>query len=384
MKLIDRYRQVRNFSHQMVAPLKTEDFIPQPGYFASPPKWNLGHTSWFFEAMVLTQFVKRYKPFDPRYNFIFNSYYNSLGERVARQNRGDLSRPTVEEVFTYRDYIDQQMTKLLLSDQLPPAAKDLVVLGLNHEQQHQELFFTDLKYMFSVNPLYPAYTGQAFCEETDENTDRFISVDKGLYQIGYEGDGFCFDNETGRHRVYLEPFEIRKSLCRNGEYLAFIEDDGYRRFEFWHEEALAWLKTEAIKAPMYWHKKEDGWYQYTLAGMRKIAADHILCHINFYEAAAFAQWKNMRLPTEFEWEVAADRLSWGKRWEWTESAYLPYPGYKKARGAAGEYNGKFMVNQNVLRGSSVVTPEKHSRKTYRNFFHASVGYQFSGIRLARS
>ena len=384
MKLHEFYQQVRDISMQMVSPLETEDFIPQPAYFASPPKWNLGHTSWFFEEMILAKYQRNFKPFHPMYNYIFNSYYNTLGERVSRQNRGSLSRPTVAEVFTYRKHIDAQMMSLLDGQELDPALTALVMLGLNHEQQHQELFFTDLKYTFSVNPLYPAYTKRALCEDVNEDSDDFITVEKGLYDIGHSGQGFHFDNERRQHSVFLEDFEIRKSMLTNGEYIEFIENDGYKRFEFWHEEALAWIKEEQITSPMYWQKREDGWYQYTLAGLRKINPAHILTHINLYEAAAFAQWKKMRLPTEFEWEAAADQFKWGQRWEWTESAYLPYPGYQKASGAVGEYNGKFMVNQNVLRGGSVATATGHSRKTYRNFFHASVGYQFNGIRLVRS
>ena len=384
MKLLDYYRQVRQYSIQMVSPLLIEDFIPQPAYFASPPKWNLGHTSWFFEEMVLAKSQKNFKPYHPLFNYFFNSYYNTLGERVDRQNRGDLSRPSVDEVFAYRKHVDKQMIALLERGDPEPSLRALIILGLNHEQQHQELFFTDLKYAFSLNPLYPAYSDKAFCEDSNEADNDFITVNGGLYEIGHNGEGFCFDNECQRHNVYLQPFEIRKSLITNGEYLKFLEDDGYRRFEFWHEEALVWIKENRVSAPMYWHKRPDGWYQYTLAGLRKLKPNHILSHITYYEAAAFAQWKKMRLSTEFEWETAADRFKWGQRWEWTESAYLPYPGFQKPAGAAGEYNGKFMVNQNVLRGASVVTPRGHSRKTYRNFFHASVGYQYNGIRLARS
>jgi len=384
MKLLDYYRQVRQYSMQMVSPLLTEDFIPQPAYFASPPKWNIGHTSWFFEEMVLAKSEKDFKPYHPLFNYIFNSYYNTLGERVDRKNRGYLSRPSVDEVFAYRKHVDEQMIALLRRGEPEPDLKALIILGLNHEQQHQELFFTDFKYAFSLNPLYPAYSDKAFCEDSNESDDDFITLNGGLYEIGHNGESFCFDNERQRHNVYLQPFEIRKSLVTNGEYLTFLEENGYRRFEFWHEEALVWINENNISAPMYWHKRPDGWYQYTLAGLRKLKPNHILSHITYYEAAAFAQWKEMRLPTEFEWEAAADKFKWGQRWEWTESAYLPYPGFQKPAGAAGEYNGKFMVNQNVLRGGSVVTPRGHSRKTYRNFFHASVGYQYNGIRLARS
>jgi len=384
MQLLDDYKKVRNDSMVMVRPLKIEDYVPQPSFFASPPKWNLAHTSWFFEELLLCQYKENYKIFHPQYSYLFNSYYNSLGERVLRHNRGDLSRPTVEEIFEYRNYVDTHTEAFISSGDLSDEIKDLIVLGLNHEQQHQELFFTDLKYTFSVNPLYPQYTDRAYCEDHDSGSGEYLSVEEGVYEIGYRGDGFYYDNELGLHKVYLQPYKIRKSLVRNGEYLEFINDKGYERFEFWHDEALAWKEENHISHPLYWTKEKDRWHHYTLAGLRQINPEHILTHITFYEAAAFAQWKKQRIPTEFEWEIASNKIEWGKRWEWTESAYLPYPGYQKAEGAVGEYNGKFMINQKVLRGASVVTPKDHSRKTYRNFFHPSVGYQYNGIRLAKS
>ncbi|MCD4729985.1 MAG: ergothioneine biosynthesis protein EgtB [Bacteroidales bacterium] len=315
---------------------------------------------------------------------IFNwYYYNTLGERVVRHKRGDLSRPTVEEVYQYRAWVDKHMEDLLQSAIITPELNYLVTLGLNHEQQHQELFYTDLKYAFSINPLFPKYTDKAYCEESEEGSIEYIKIPEGNYKIGFEGEGFCFDNELTRHTVYLQPFSIRNKLVTNGEYLEFIEDGGYEKFELWHDEALSWLAENQIKHPMYWHKKGDEWFQYTLAGLRKINTEHILTHITYYEAWAFSQWKGQRLPTEFEWEVSSDKFTRGKRWEWTESSYLPYPGYNKADGAVGEYNGKFMVNQKVLRGGSVVTPKGHSRNTYRNFFHPQFGWQFNGIRLAK-
>jgi ergothioneine biosynthesis protein EgtB len=334
--------------------------------------------------MILSKYKNDYKVFHPRYSYLFNSYYNTIGERVLRHDRGNLSRPTVDEVLSYRKYVDEHMDVLLSTHRLDKEISDLINLGLNHEQQHQELFFTDLKYTFSVNPLYPAYTKIAFCEDKNSEQSEFIHIPEGLYDIGFCGDGFFYDNELGRHKVYLETFDINKALVTNGEFIDFIEEKGYDRFEFWHDDALAWKHDNNIAHPMYWQLIDGVWHQYTLAGLKKIQPDHILTHITYYEASAFAQWKELRLPTEFEWEIAADKIKWGRRWEWTESAYLPYPGYKKAAGAVGEYNGKFMVNQKVLRGASVVTPANHSRKTYRNFFHPQVGYQFNGIRLARS
>jgi len=381
--LLDLYKIVRQESLDMVKPLKTEDYIPQAAMFASPPKWNLGHTSWFFEEIILSNYLKNYRPFHPKYSYLFNSYYNTVGERVLRHDRGNLSRPTVDEVLDYRKHVDKHMHELLSDEHLDKKIKDLVILGINHEQQHRELFFTDLKYTFSVNPLFPAYSEKAFCEDKNSGGSEYISIKEGLYDIGFSGDGFCYDNELSRHRVFLEAYEIQKSLVTNGEFIDFIEKGGYERFEFWHDDALAWKEENQISYPMYWQKIDGAWHQYTLAGLRKIQPEQILTHISYYEAFAFAQWKGLRLPTEFEWEVAADKIDWGKRWEWTESAYITYPGYKKAAGAVGEYNGKFMVNQKVLRGASVVTSENHSRKTYRNFFHPQVGYQFNGIRLAR-
>lgn len=381
--LKERYKNVRMSSLQMVKPLETEDYIPQPALFASPPKWNLGHTTWFFEEMILSKHRADYRSFHPKYSYLFNSYYNTVGMRTPRNDRGNLSRPTVQEVFEYRKYVDKHMLELLSAEQLEKQIIDLVLLGLNHEQQHQELFFTDLKYTFSVNPLFPAYSDNAFCEEINSAGSDFITLKDGIYEIGFLGDGFCYDNELEQHQVFLEPYEIQQSLVTNGEFIDFIDDGGYDCFEFWHDDALSWKQDNQIRHPMYWQKIDTEWYQYTLSGLRKIQPEHILTHVSYYEAFAFAQWKGLRLPTEFEWEAAANKFKWGKRWEWTESAHLPYPRYKKASGAVGEYNGKFMVNQKVLRGASVVTPENHSRKTYRNFFHPQVAYQFNGIRLAR-
>ncbi len=383
MKLKEKFLKTRQYSLDMVAPLKTEDFIPQAAFFASPPKWNIAHTTWFFEELILVAFVEGYRRFHPLYGYLFNSYYNTLGERTQRQNRGSLSRPPVEDVLEYRRYVDEHMLRLLEAPASSGELEDLVVLGINHEQQHQELFFTDLKYNFSVNPLYPAYDDIAYCEEVNTDEPGFIAKKAGLYEIGLNGKGFCYDNECGRHHVYLRDYELSRHLVTNGEFMEFMNDGGYDRFEFWHDDALAWKDEKGITCPMYWQQQDGEWYQYTLAGLHKIQPEHILTHVSYYEAFAFAQWKGMRLPTEFEWEAAADELKWGKRWEWTESAYQPYPGYKKAEGAVGEYNGKFMVNQKVLRGASVVTSPGHSRKTYRNFFHPPVGYQFNGIRLAR-
>jgi ergothioneine biosynthesis protein EgtB len=383
MDLSGLYLKTRQDTLHLCEPLKIEDYLLQPVFFVSPAKWVLGHTSWFFEEMILKAHSPGYRTFHPKYSYLFNSYYNTLGERVVRHKRGDLSRPSVEEVLAYRSHVDEQMLAFLLSNEPNQELTYLVTLGINHEQQHQELLLTDLKYSFSVNPLFPAYTDTPLCEDAEAGNPEWISIEGGIRELGYQGTGFCFDNELPPHKVLIHPFSIRNTLVTNGEYMEFIEAGGYARFEYWHDDALAWLSENKIDKPLYWQQTDGAWQQFTLAGLRKVQPDHILTHVNYYEAAAFARWKECRLPTEFEWETAADQLDRGKRWEHTESAYLPYPGYQVAPGAVGEYNGKFMVNQMVLRGGSVATPEGHSRKTYRNFFHPDMGWQFNGIRLVK-
>jgi ergothioneine biosynthesis protein EgtB len=343
--------------------------------------------------MILKQFVPGYEVFDERFGFLFNSYYNTIGERTPRDNRGALSRPKVSEVFAYRKHVDEAMAKLLASsgsNVVPPAhpggtdLAELVTLGLNHEQQHQELFLTDLKYTLSINPLFPAYRDNYAPEESNESgTGDLIELSEGVYEIGYDADVFCFDNELARHKVYLNEFAISDRLVTNAEFIEFIDAGGYTDFRFWHSEGWDWVNREVIRSPLYWNNIDGEWNCFTLGGMRPLVLNAPVCHVSFYEASAFAEWKGMRLPTEFEWEASNDRFSWGKRWEWTNSAYLPYPGFAKAAGAVGEYNGKFMINQMVLRGASVATPEGHSRPTYRNFFHPHLRWQFVGIRLAK-
>lgn len=381
--LADLYAAVRSATEQLCEPLEIEDYIPQPIVDVSPPKWNIGHTTWFFEEMILKRFVPGYEVFDPSFSFLFNSYYNSVGERTARDRRGDLSRPTVKQVFAYRRYVDEKMAEFLSSD-ISEDVRELVTLGLNHEQQHQELFLTDLKYTFSLNPLFPAYRENFAPIETLETIEPgFIEMQAGIYEIGFNGGGFCFDNELGRHRVFLEDYVIDRRLATNQEYIDFMNDGGYREPLLWHSEGWDWVGRESVEHPLYWHERDGEIFHYTYAGLRKLNPQAPVCHISFYEAAAFAEWKGARLPTEFEWEAASGHFPWGLRWEWTNSAYLPYPGFAKGEGAVGEYNGKFMVNQMVLRGASVVTPPGHSRNTYRNFFHPHLRWQFTGIRLAR-
>ena len=383
VNLAEYFSAVRRHTENLCAPLETEDYIPQPSVDASPPKWNIAHTTWFFEEMILKKFSPNYQEFNPQFGFLFNSYYNSVGTRTARDNRGDISRPTVKEVFQYRKFVDEKMLALL-GGEVSEDLRKLVVLGLNHEQQHQELLLTDIKYAFSRNPIFPVYYAGEILEERGEiESNEFLDITGGIHKIGFEGTGFCFDNELERHRVYLQDFSIQKHPVTNGEFLEFVEDGGYKDFRFWHAEGWDWVNQNEITAPLYWHEKDGEWFQFTLGGLRKLNLKNPVCHVSFYEAAAFADWKKMRLPTEFEWEAASEQFDWGLRWEWTNSAYLPYPHFKKASGAIGEYNGKFMVNQMVLRGASVATPPNHSRPTYRNFFHPPLRWQFTGIRLAK-
>jgi ergothioneine biosynthesis protein EgtB len=380
--LRELYLAVRSYTEKLCEPLEIEDYVPQPVVDVSPPKWNIAHTTWFFEEMILKNFSQDYKVFDESFRFLFNSYYNSVGERTLRDHRGDLSRPTVKRIFEYRKYVDEKMYEFLDGD-LSQDVRDLVILGLNHEQQHQELFLTDLKYIFGVNPLFPVYRNDFLpIEVTESEQGDFIEINGGTFDIGFDGGGFCFDNELALHKVFLNDFSICERLVSNREYTEFIEDGGYGDFRLWHSEGWDWVRQNGIEKPLYWHDLNGELVQYTYAGLGKIWPNAPVCHISFYEASAFAEWKGCRLPTEFEWEAASGRFRWGLRWEWTNSAYLPYPGFKKAAGAVGEYNGKFMINQMVLRGGSVVTPPGHSRKTYRNFFHPHLRWQFTGIRLA--
>jgi formylglycine-generating enzyme required for sulfatase activity len=409
-ELADFYLSVRRYTEELCKPLEIEDYIPQPIVDVSPPKWNIAHTTWFFEEMILKKFLPGYEVFDEQFGFLFNSYYNSIGDRVSRDHRGDLSRPTVKRVLEYRKYVDEHMTRLLSAlsgsaafehsvvksgittdkeenterrENAKKALSDLVVLGLNHEQQHQELFLTDLKYTFSLNPLFPVYREDfSPVDKNESGASEMLAVAAGDHEIGFQGEGFCFDNELARHRVHLDEYGIANRLVTNREFIEFIDDGAYSDFRLWHSEAWDWIAQNKVVAPLYWHRRDGEWFNYTLAGLKPVTLDAPVCHISFYEAAAFAEWKGMRLPTEFEWEVASDRFDWGLRWEWTNSAYLPYPGFTKPAGAVGEYNGKFMINQMVLRGASVMTPPGHSRKTYRNFFHPHLRWQFTGIRLA--
>ena len=384
MTLPEQYRAIRQASETICRPLRTEDYVVQPVVDVSPPKWHLGHTTWFWETFVLMKYDLAYKVYNPDYNYVFNSYYETVGARVIRTDRGNLSRPAVEDIYAYRKYVDAAMERLLMSCATDDTIlRDILLLGLNHEQQHQELLWSDIKYILGHNPLFPALSDGDLDDGKGDAGKEFVSMAAGIYEIGFEGEDFCFDNEKARHKVYLNDYEIAGSLVTNEEFIAFIQAGGYENFIYWHAEGWDWVKNNQIKSPLYWHMIDGKWHQYTLAGLRLLDMKAPVCHISYYEAVAYAAWRGMRLPTESEWEAASGKFRWGKRWEWTESAYLPYPGFKKAEGAIGEYNGKFMVNQMVLRGASVATPAGHSRNTYRNFFHPHLRWQFTGIRLAK-
>ncbi|MES2731965.1 MAG: ergothioneine biosynthesis protein EgtB [Bacteroidota bacterium] len=411
-QLKDAFLSVRQQTMRLCEPLQPEDYVVQPIADVSPPKWHLGHTTWFFETFVLPH-SPGYRVFSPEYNYLFNSYYESVGARVVRTDRGNMTRPAVKDIYAYRAYVDEAIMAFLESDTSDTKeVRNLIELGLQHEQQHQELLVTDMQYILGNNPLFPVYapkSNQATIPFAVAK-ENYVDIKSGLYSIGYDGTGFCFDNERGVHQVYLHPFRVSDRLVTNGEYLEFMEDGGYTLFVHWLQEGWEWVKQGAIRSPLYWHKINDQWCHYTLHGLEKITPAAPVTHVSFYEAEAFARWKGKRLLTEFEWEAACMQLNaakpltgnfveanhlhprpcpqganqfFGDAWEWTNSAYLPYPYYQKAEGALGEYNGKFMINQMVLRGGSCATPQSHIRATYRNFFHPDKRWQFTGIRLAQ-
>ena len=379
--LLKLFKAVRLQTENICKPLATEDYSVQPIIDVSPPKWHLAHSTWFFEEFVLKKFKKGYVIFDADFAYLFNSYYNNAGERVLRPNRGLMTRPTVKQVYQYRDYVTQNVIELIDKDQ----SVDLLTLleiGINHEQQHQELLAYDIKYILGHQPTFPNYNGH-FSLTQENEPQKFVKIQEGIYEIGHKAARFCFDNELGVHKVYIHPFEISNTLVTNKEYLEFIAAGGYSDFNLWHAEGWDFIQKNQIKAPLYWHFTNGSWKYYNFNGLEDINLNLPVMHISYYEAYAYAEWKGMRLPTEFEWEVAADQLDYGQLWEWTSSAYQPYPNFTKADGALGEYNGKFMVNLQVLRGASVATAKNHSRKTYRNFFHASLQWMYSGIRLVK-
>lgn len=382
--LISRFKEIRQHTEFICSYLSAEDHQAQPVVDVSPPKWHLAHTTWFFETFVLSS-KESYQVFDVHFSTLFNSYYNNVGQRVPRDKRGGITRPSVAEVMQYRAFVNNAMEEFIDALNAEDYAKwePVIELGLQHEQQHQELLYTDIKYILSCNPIYPKYQKPNPLMLQNESDGGFVSVNEGVYSIGYAGNGFCFDNELNQHKVYVQPFSIAKQLVTNKEYLAFMNAGAYADFNLWHDEGWAWVNSQQIKCPQYWVMHNGKWHEFTLAGLEPIDWDAPVKHVSYFEAWAFAHWKGMRLPTEQEWEIANNQFNWGQLWEWTNSAYLPYPGYQKAAGAIGEYNGKFMINQMVLRGASVATSPNHSRATYRNFFHPQLRWQFTGIRLAK-
>jgi ergothioneine biosynthesis protein EgtB len=414
--LLSRYRSVRSCTEALAAPLSPEDQQVQTMPDVSPTKWHLAHVTWFFETFILKERLAGYTPFDPAYEFLFNSYYEAVGPRHARPNRGFLSRPSADDVMAYRRHVDDAMTDLLASADadMEMRLEPLVTLGLNHEQQHQELLLMDIKHVFSCNPLYPAYDTVVRESVGDTAATGWIEVDGGIRKIGHAGVGFAFDNEGPQHEVLLRDFRIGSRLVTNGEYRAFIEDDGYSRPEYWFMDGIETARREGWNAPAYWREIDGEWFEFTLSGLRPLDPSEPVSHVSYYEAAAYAAWAGHRLATEAEWECAAEALPAniedganlmnadrlhpavaasgddrerprqmiGDLWEWTQSPYSNYPGFRPAAGAIGEYNGKFMANQIVLRGGCCATPEGHIRTTYRNFFYPHQRWMFSGIRLA--
>jgi len=400
-----RYPAVRRATEDLAAPLSPEDQTVQSMADVSPTKWHRAHTSWFFETFLLEPHQPGYLSFHPAYAYLFNSYYEGVGARYPRPRRGVVSRPGVAEVGRYRAHVDEAMGELLAGGPGQSAA-DLVELGLHHEQQHQELLLMDIKHVLSCNPLQPAYATVTVAPPSQEPPARWVEHDGGLVEVGHGGDGgFAFDNESPRHRVHLEPFAVASRPVTCGEWMAFMDDDGYDRADLWLSDGWATAKADGWDAPLYWFKVVDDWWLFTLGGPQLVDPSEPVCHVSYYEADAFARWSGARLPTEAEWETAApttiddgrflDRtvlhprpaagadVFFGDVWQWTSSAYSPYPGFEPAAGAVGEYNGKFMVNQYVLRGGCCVTPRHHIRATYRNFFPPSARWPFAGLRLAR-
>jgi ergothioneine biosynthesis protein EgtB len=405
--LKNKFEQVRQFTEWLTIPLHTEDYVIQTMEDVSPTKWHLAHTTWFFENFILKR-QSNYKSQFSQYDYLFNSYYIQAGKRFLRPKRGHLSRPTVKEVYDYRKYINKEIISCI--EELDEETLSLIEVGINHEQQHQELILTDIKHVLSVNPLKPYYK-QSLIKAPQNSTEmEWIEVEEGIYEIGYNGEGFHFDNEKPHHKRFLHAYAIANRLITNGEYLEFIDADGYNRPELWLSDGAYKLEEEKWDAPLYWEKIDNEWYYFTLTGFKKVNLLEPVCHISYYEADAFARWKGYRLPSEDEWETAsyiaytagnfvenqyfnpipdtADSKNklhqmFGDVWEWTQSAYSPYPNYKAAEGAIGEYNGKFMCNQMSLRGGSCVTPQSHIRRSYRNFFPPHARWQFTGIRLAK-
>jgi ergothioneine biosynthesis protein EgtB len=383
--LSDRFQSVREATEALVAGLTEEDQCVQSMPDASPAKWHRAHTTWFFEQFVLVPHVPDYQVFDPAFGFLFNSYYEAVGPRHPRPSRGLLTRPAASHVTHYRRHVDAALLQAI--PRLPRAIQDVIDLGLHHEQQHQELLVTDMLHAFAGNPLFPAMDPDWQESLRDPVETKFIRCRDGLHPIGYNGNGFCFDNETPAHQSWLHPHAIANRLVRNRDWLGFIQDKAYQTPSLWMSDGWATARDAGWDAPLYWREQDGEWFQFGPGGLSPLVLDAPVRHISWYEADAFARWSQARLPTETELEAASTNPAiletTGHVWQWTESAYRPYPGYQAAPGAIGEYNGKFMINQMVLRGGSVATSQDHTRPSYRNFFHPDKRWQFSGLRLAK-
>ena len=408
--LENRLLDARHLSRELAAPLSAEDMTVQAMDDASPTKWHLAHVTWFFETFILARHLPGYRLFDETFNYCFNSYYESLGPRQPRPRRGLLTRPSSERVLAYRAHVDEGLSTLFARDiATDPEITRLIEIGINHEQQHQELLLTDILALFAANPLRPAYhPKQLRVAQSEPDTLGWIDDPGGICEVGHPGDGFAWDNEAPRHEVLIHPFRLADRLVTNAEWLAFMDDGGYDTASLWLSDGWATVNREGWKAPLYWEQHDGQWLAMSLEGLHAIERSAPICHVSYFEADAFARWAGKRLPTEFEWERAARELPvtgntletrafrtvpaeatngqprqmFGDVWEWTQSAYMPYPGYRPPAGALGEYNGKFMVSQQVLRGASCATPPGHTRATYRNFFYPHQRWQFMGLRLA--
>ncbi|HZZ96099.1 MAG TPA: ergothioneine biosynthesis protein EgtB [Jatrophihabitantaceae bacterium] len=402
-RLTRQFLDVRATTDRLASRLSAEDQTPQSMPDASPAKWHRAHTTWFFEEFILRP-DPSYAEYDPSYRYLFNSYYEAVGPRHPRPQRGLVTRPGIADIARYREYVQDAVVRVLEAGRLDDAALDLVELGCNHEQQHQELLLMDIKHLFSTHAFAPVYVDRAADANAAGTSLTWRSVDGGLTEIGHDGSDFAYDNEGPRHTAFLPDFEIAQRVVTNADWLDFMADGGYRKPDLWLSAGWANINTEGWRAPGYWRDDDGTWTTFTLSGRRPVVAAEPVVHVSFYEADAFARWAGARLPTEFEWEAAASARSHGRGqlldpdrchpgiattamigdvWEWTASAYLPYPGFAPANGAVGEYNGKFMSDQHVLRGASAVTPAGHERLTYRNFFPAHARWAFSGLRLAR-
>jgi ergothioneine biosynthesis protein EgtB len=407
--LRERYDAVRGATERFCEPLEVEDYVVQAMPDASPVKWHLAHVSWFFETLVLREYLDGYTSIDDRYHFLFNSYYNSLGEQFSRPHRGLITRPTVADVQAYRRHVDEHMRELFRRHEELGLAipADVIEVGLHHEQQHQELMVTDVKSLLALNPLRPAYRAASAAPSGEAPAVEWVGTDEGVRSIGHDGRGFAYDNEGPRHKVFVHAFELASRPVTCGEYLAFMEAGGYQTPEWWLSNGWTTVQERGWSAPEYWEKRDGRWQVFTLAGMRPVDPAEPVCHVSLYEADAYARWAGARLPTEAEWEVVAAEAPvegtfveseryhpapatgsgmqqlFGDVWEWTMSAYGPYPGYRPPEGALGEYNAKFMSSQNVLRGGSCATSQSHIRPSYRNFFYPPDRWQFMGVRLAR-